>query len=133
MSILSEGRLENFLLSRYGAARTGLSRAKSYGDDLVVAPGKTPLAEMIAGVEDGLLLCRISGGDPAPNGDFSAIAKNSFRIRNGRVAEAVSETMVSGNLAEMLQNIAAVSCETLENGDSVMPYIRFDGLTVSGK
>lgn len=133
MSVISEGRLENFLLSRYGAARTGLARAGSYGDDLVVSPGKTPLAEMIAGVEDGLLLCRISGGEPAPNGDFSAIAKNSFRIRGGRIAEAVSETMVSGNLAEMLRNISAVSCETLENGDSVMPYIRFDGLTVSGK
>ncbi|MBR3692789.1 MAG: TldD/PmbA family protein [Clostridia bacterium] len=133
MDIIREGRLESFLLSRYGAARTGLARASVYGEDLIAEPGDTSLAEMIAGVEDGLLLCRVSGGEPAPNGDFSAVAKNSFRIRHGRIAEAVSETMVSGNLAEMLKNITAISRETLENGDSVMPWIRFDGLTVSGK
>lgn len=133
MDIISGGVLKGFLLNRYGAARTGFARAQNDGDDLIVSPGDTPLSDMIAGVERGLLLCRISGGEPASNGDFSAIAKNSFLIENGRIGPAVCETMVSGNLSAMLQSISAVSRETVCDGAGVMPYVRFEGLTLSGK
>ena len=32
-------------------------------------------------IENGILVCRFSGGDPATNGDFSGVAKNSFYIK----------------------------------------------------
>ena len=56
---------------------------------------------------------RFSGGMPGVNGDFSGVAKNSFLIENGKVTTPISETMISGNLAEMLNSIIAVSADTV--------------------
>ena len=100
---------------------------------MVIASGDKTLDEIIAGIEKGILVGRFSGGDPAQNGDFSGVAKNSFLIENGKITGAVSETMISGNLAEMLNNLVAISKERVADGYSVLPYAAFDGITVSGK
>ena len=49
------------------------------------------------------------------------------------VKGAVSETMISGNLADLLNSLVAISRETVENGSSVLPYMAFDGVVISGK
>ncbi|NLA54041.1 MAG: TldD/PmbA family protein, partial [Clostridiales bacterium] len=67
------------------------------------------------------------------NGDFSGVAKNSFFIRDGKIAEAVSETMISGNLEHMFKKVRGISSERVEDGQSVLPYIAVDGITISGK
>ena len=61
------------------------------------------------------------------------MAKNSFLIENGRIGSALAETMISGNLAEMLRRVRAISKETVAEGMTVLPYLAFDGITVSGK
>lgn len=133
MTIIEKGVLQNFCLSRYGAAKTGLQRSRNSGDDYVVDAGDTSLEQMIASVENGLLLNRISGGQPASNGDFSSVAKNSFLIRNGKIVGAVTETMITGNIAEMLKNIVAVSKERIADGASILPWVRMTGVTISGQ
>ena len=95
--------------------------------------GEKTLEELISGVEDGLFVYRFSGGQPANNGDFSGVAKNSFRIRNGKITDAVSETMIAGNLADMLKNFVGASSERVKNGCSVLPFAAFSGITISGK
>ena len=84
-------------------------------------------------IEKGILVCRLSGGQPASNGDFSGVAKNSFLIENGKITKPVLETMISGNLAEMLNNVIDISKETAMDGSTVYPWVAFDGVTVSGK
>jgi PmbA protein len=61
------------------------------------------------------------------------VAKNSFLIEKGKIKGAVTETMVNGNLGEVVKNIRAISKELTCSGDSVMPYIAVDGIIVSGK
>lgn len=131
--IIRNGVLEAFRLTQYGANRTGLPRGGNSSSALVVEPGDTPLADIIAGIDRGILLMRFSGGAPSASGEFSGVAKNGFLIENGRLSRPVTETMISGNLADMLQNVRAVSRETLVDGDVVAPYMAFDGVTVSGK
>ena len=70
---------------------------------------------------------------PSVNGDFSGVAKNSFLIEHGKVKAPISETMISGNLADMLNNVIAVSADTVCDGVSILPWIAFDGITISGK
>ena len=41
--------------------------------------------------------------------------------------------MISGCVADLLQNIRAISSDVLQDGTSSLPYIAFDGVTVSGK
>ncbi len=131
--ILKNGVLESFWLTQYGANRTGFTRAGNTSLSMIVEPGDAPLADIIAGIERGVYLMRFSGGQPAASGEFSGVAKNGFLIENGRLTRPLTETMISGNLADMLKNVRAVSRETLSDGDVVMPYMAFDGVTVSGK
>ncbi len=130
---IKNGVLKGFRLSKYAANKTGFNRAPNTSFALVIEGGETPLEEIIKNTEKGVLIGRFSGGSPAANGEFSGVAKNGFLIENGKIVSALSETMISGNLADMLNNLIAVSKETLEDGSIVAPYMAFDGITVSGK
>ena len=129
---LKGGVLESFTLSLYGANRTGLPRALNTDSALVMEPGTKTKEELIAGIRDGLLVGRFSGGEPSPNGDFSGVAKNSFRIKDGKLGKAVNETMISGNLADMLKNIGGISAELICSGGYVLPWVVFRGVVISG-
>lgn len=130
---IKDGVLQSFMLSQYVANKTGNKRAKNTSFSMVIEAGETPLEEMIKNIEKGVIIGRFSGGSPGTNGEFSGVAKNGFIIENGRIGKALSETMISGNLADMLNNLVAISKETLVDGTVVAPYMAFDGITVSGK
>ena len=46
---------------------------------------------------------------------------------------AVEGTMISGSVPEMLTHIRDIGSEVLCNGSMSVPYISFDGVTISGK
>lgn len=129
--MIRNGVLLDFGLSEYAARKTGNERAPSTSSCMAIAPGDKTLDEIVKSIDKGLLLCRFSGGEPAVNGDLSGVAKNSFLIENGALSHAVTETMIAGNLERMLNDIVAISKETVEDGSSVLPYVLFDGVTVS--
>lgn len=128
--VLQAGRLETLLPSLYGSRKTGLPHVPvATGWDM--AAGDTPRAELIGQVARGAVVGRLSMGLPAPNGDFSGVIKNSFRIDGGAVGPALAETMISGNIARMLQDVQAVSRERLDTGATVLPWLRIGGLHFS--
>ena len=128
--LVEKGVLRSYLLSLYGANKTGMPRADT-GGCWVVDPGAATLDELIGGVEEGLLITRFSGGRPNDKGDFSGIAKNSYYIRDGALEFPVSETMVSGNLERLLNDIDAVSKERADFGHRVYPWVRAGGVGMS--
>jgi len=131
---IRDGVLTSFALNLYGANKTGKPRAANTATyNIEVAPGDTPLADMIKGIDRGILLNRFSGASPGPSGDISGVAKNSFLIENGQVTDAISETMVSFNIMDILKSIPAISKERSANGITLLPWCCFDGVTVSGK
>ena len=132
-SVIEDGVLKTFLLSLYGANKTGLEKAVNSGGSYIIKSGDSSLDEMIKSVKKGILLCRFSGGNPASNGDFSGVAKNSYYIENGEIQYPISESMVAGNMKDMLLNIKEISSERVCNGDSIYPWITFSGITLSGK
>lgn len=132
-TIVDEGVLSSFLLSLYGSNKTGLPMAANNGRCYVVEPGNTPLDKMISEVKKGLLLCRVSGGEPNDNGDFSAVAKNSYFIRDGEIQYPVSETMITGNISDMLRSIGNISRERINFGDALFPWVQTGGITIFGK
>jgi PmbA protein len=130
-TVVEDGVLRSFLLDRYGARKTGLTRAATGGGAWVVDAGTTPLDAMIADVKAGVLITRFSGGHPNDKGDFSGIAKNSYYIDNGAVAYPISETMVSGNMAALLTNIVSISSERADFGSGIFPWVRVSGIGIS--
>jgi len=132
--IIRNGILESFALTLYGSRKTGHPRAANTAfNNIEIVAGDTPLADMIKSVDKGILLNRFSGASPGPSGDVSGVAKNSFLIENGKVTDAISETMLSFNITDLLMDISAISKERCENGSSVLPWCCFDGVTISGK
>lgn len=131
--LIRNGVLQSFLLSLYVANKTGHRRSANTSFNMVVEGGDTPYADMIRGIQKGIIVGRFSGGEPGSNGEFSGVAKNSFYVENGEIKGAVTETMVNGNLADMLKHIVAISTETVADGSSVLPYIAVDGILIAGK
>ena len=131
--LIRNGKLVSFALSQYGANKTGGKRSGNGGSNMTVKNGEKPLEEIIAGIDKGILVMRFSGGSPAPSGEYSGVAKNSFLIENGKITWALTETMISGCVPDMLMKIRGISSDTLKDGNGSLPYIAFDGLTISGK
>lgn len=131
-TIIDRGVLRTFLLSLYGSRKTGLSRSVNDGGCFVIDPGESSFQDMIRNTSRGILLCRLSGGSPSNNGDFSGVAKNSYYIKDGFLQQPLSETMISGNIVELLKNVEEISAEQINFGSSLLPWVRFSGITVSG-
>ncbi|MBP6161822.1 MAG: TldD/PmbA family protein [Clostridia bacterium] len=132
--LIERGTLNQFHLSDYAARKTGHRRAPTSSlGSFIVEPGEESLETMIRGIARGLVVARLSAGAPSVSGDFSGVAKNCFLIEKGEIKEALSETMVNGNLAEFLMNIKALSKEVVKDGSSVLPWVAIEGVGIAGK
>jgi PmbA protein len=131
VDVLREGRLVTLLPSLYGSRKTRLPHVPTAGSGWEVEAGSTPRAEVVGGARRGALVGRLSMGNPASNGDFSGVIKNSFQIEGGEIAGALSETMISGNVGQMLRDVAAVSRERIDTGTLCLPWLRIGGLHFS--
>jgi PmbA protein len=131
VTLLDAGVLTRLTPSLYGSRKTGLPHRPVAGAGWELLPGTTPLADIVAAVPRGALVGRLSMGEPAPNGDFSGVIKNSFRVEGGQVGPALAETMISGNVAQMLHDVLAVSAERIDGGSQALPWLRIGGLHFS--
>lgn len=132
-NLIENGVLKSFLIGLYVANKSGFPPAKNTSFSVVIEGGDTPYRDMVKDMKKGLIVGRFSGGNPGTNGEFSGVAKNSFLVEDGEIKGAVSETMINGNLADLMNNLVAISSETVEDGKSVLPYIAFDKVVISGK
>lgn len=117
--------------SLYGSRKTGLAHVPVAGQGWEVAAGPASEASLVAGVRRGALVGRLSMGMPAANGNFSGVIKNSFAIEAGALGQALAETMISGNMAQMLRDISGASRERLDNGGWLLPSLRIGNLHFS--
>lgn len=132
VQLLREGRLQCLTPSFYGSRRTGLPHVPlAAGGGWALAAGATPLAELLAGVGRGALVGRLSMGNPAPDGSFSGVIKNSFALRDGVLGPALAETMIAGNIANLLRDVVALSAERVDRGAWCLPWLRAGGLNFS--
>jgi PmbA protein len=135
ITLLEQGILKTLLASDYASRKLGVSRTPTPAPRAVFAElsgweilaGATPLADLQAQISSGALVGRLSMGMPAANGDFSGVLKNSFAIESGRQHQALCETMISGNMAQMLNNILGVSQERIDTGTWCLPWLLIDG------
>ena len=131
--LIKDGRLVSYRLSQYGANKTGGRRAGNDSWNLSIPAGGKSLEEIISGIDRGIFVMRFSGGEPASSGEFSGVAKNSFLIENGKITVALKETMISGCVPDMLNRIRDISSDVTQDGTMSVPYIAFDGITISGQ
>jgi len=130
VTLIDEGKLVSLAPTYYGSRKTGIKHVPVAGGWDVVA-GATPISDIVGGVQRGAIVGRLSMGMPAANGNFSGVIKNSFAIEGGQATYALAETMIAGNMAQMLKDIVAISREAIDGGSQRLPWIRIGNLHFS--
>jgi PmbA protein len=89
------------------------------------------VAEMIAGVQHGLLVTEFMGqGVNLVTGDYSR-GVAGFWIEAGEIAFPVEELTVAGNLAEIYGGIVGIGDDPDRRGNVVAPTLAIDAMTVA--
>jgi PmbA protein len=144
LSLIERGELRSFLYNTREARATGRERSTGHAfggsttppgigpSNLVVEAGGLDQKRLLEEVERGILLNRFSGNSDPVSGDFSGVAKGSFLLERGAPPAAIQETLVSGNLFDLLDAISGISRQRRWIGGSVLaPAIRIEGVSVT--
>jgi len=147
LELFDKGVLKNYLLDMYsashlemepnGCANRGIDSPPSpSSSNLIVATGKVSIEDMIANIKDGLIVEEVIGGGQSNviAGEFSMNVSLGFRIREGKLLGRVRNTMIAGNVYDLLlKNLEAMGKKAHCEGGLTTPYIMFKDLSVSGK
>jgi PmbA protein len=81
---------------------------------LIVTPGKMTFDKMVADIKEGLVIEQLMGAEQGNilGGDFSGNVLLGYKIENGKIVGRVKNTMVSGNVYDILKDLAAIGSET---------------------
>jgi PmbA protein len=102
----------------------------------IVTPRDTSFNEMVEDIKEGLVIEQLMGAEQGNllGGDFSGNVLLGYKIENGKIVGRVKDTMVAGNVYNILKNIAAIGSETKWVGGFLQtPPIYCKGLAVSSK
>ncbi len=99
--------------------------------NLRVAPGTRSDEQLLKDLKNGLFVGRFSGNVDEVSGDFSGVAKGSFLVKNGVKIAPVQETLIAGNVYDLLQRIAGIGHTLHRNMTTECPHVLVDGVTVT--
>jgi len=132
LDVVRDGVLADYLIDFYISRKLGMAQTAGR-TNFIVPSGDSALDDIVASTRRGVLLCRFSGGVPSANLDFTGVAKNSFYIEDGTIRHPLVETMLSGNLQDLLKQIRGISRESVNFGGGRFPYLAAGGVTISSK
>jgi PmbA protein len=106
--------------------------------NFVLNPGNVSRDEMIAGIEEGIIVDDLMGAGQGNNlnGEFSMSVALGYKIANGEIVGRVKDVMIAGNVFDVLKNnVCAMSSDVYSEdtlfGRYTVPWIRFENLPVS--
>jgi PmbA protein len=139
--VIEKGVLKKFLYNTYTARKDGVkSTGNASGSTssppsvsttnfLVRPSSRSSFDTLVSEIKHGIIISRFSGNVNPVNGDFSGVVKGGRLVRNGTIQYAVKEVMVAGNVFEALGRLNGISKERKVIYDSILPYMRFDGIS----
>jgi PmbA protein len=146
-TLIENGVLNGFL---YDLKTAALSGAESTGNggrslfyppnpspsNLAISAGQTPLAEMLAGIDEGILVEDVLGLGQGNiiSGAFSNPLNLALKIEKGEVVGRVKNASIADNVYTLLKEVSAVSCESQWVYSAIsLPYILIPQMNVVGK
>jgi PmbA protein len=116
-----------------GNARRGFASIPQVGENnFYLAPGKMTRDDLIAGVDEGLLVMRMLGfGVNLTTGDYSRGAEGLW-IKNGKIDRPVDGVTIAGNLSDMLGGLEGVASDLRFFGRFGCPTFAISRMTVAG-
>jgi PmbA protein len=147
LPLIQQGVIANFIYDLQTAGQAGtVSTGSAHrglgsqpGPDtsvIVIAPGDTTFADMIAGYPKALVVESFLGAGQGNTlgGDFSANVLLGYAVENGVVVGRVKDTMIAGNVYNILKNLDALGSEMeWVEGSLRTPAISCTGVSISSK
>jgi PmbA protein len=138
--VIEKGLLKKFLYNTYTARKDGVrSTGNASGStsspplvsttNFLIRPGNSNFDTLVSEIRHGIIVSRFSGNVNPVNGDFSGVVKGGHLVRNGTIQYPVKEVMVAGNVFEALRHLNGISKERKVIYDSILPYMRFGGIS----
>ena len=132
--LIEKGVLKNYMLSTYSANKLNMKTNGYAGgiSNVVLEAGPYSEEELIASVKNGLYLTFMSGqGANLTTGDYSRGAQGLW-IREGKLAEPVSEFTIASTFLDMLCNIKMIACEVDERSSILTPAFKIEKMAIAG-
>lgn len=144
--LVEQGTVANFLYDLQTAAlanthSTG-NGSRSHGapspapSAFIIAPGSTTFDEMVQDIKEGLVVEQLMGAGQGNilGGDFSGNVLLGYKVENGKIVGRVKDTMVSGNVYQVLKEIAAIGSDARWVGSFLQtPHLYCPSLSVVSK
>jgi PmbA protein len=143
--LLDQGMVKNFIYDLQTAALAGTQSTGSGwrlpGEKpsptpaaAIIAEGKTPYADMLAGIREGILVDQtLSAPADGEGGDFAAQIDLGYKIERGEIVGRIKNGAISGNLLDALANLSAIGDQAVwVAGSYKVPYLCFGSLSVTG-
>ncbi|HDP98433.1 MAG TPA: TldD/PmbA family protein [bacterium] len=132
--VIDNGVLKTYLTDTYSARKLKMKSTgnASGANNFYLEAGQFTPEDIIKSVDRGLLLTKTMGQGTNPvTGDISRGAFGIW-IENGELSFPVAEITISGNLAQMLNQIEMVGNDLRFNSSITGPTIKVAEMTVSG-
>jgi len=144
--LIERGIVANFL---YDLQTAGQANSQSTGNGsrnggltspspsaFIISPGNTTFEEMVNDIKEGLVIEQLMGAEQGNilGGEFSGNVLLGYKIENGKIVGRVKDTMVSGNIYQILKQIAAIGSEAKWVGGSLnTPHLYCSSLSVAAR
>ena len=145
--LIEQGTVANFL---YDLQTAALAKTRSTGNGergrgglpapspsaFIIAPGKTTFDQMVTDIKEGLVVEQLMGAGQGNilGGDFSGNVLLGYKVENGKIVGRVKDTMVSGNVYQLLKQITAIGSDARWVGGSLnIPPLYFSSVAVASK
>lgn len=119
--LVEHGILKGFLHNKQssmelGGIAAGNARASTYAGvplirmrNTAIMPGTDSAADLIASVDNGYYLEKAGNGQSDTGGEFTFSIVRGREIRNGTLGQAIRDTGITGNAADVLNSIDMVA------------------------
>lgn len=142
LKIIEQGVLASYLYNAYcankenrfstGHASGGTRSIPSVGPtNLIISAGVKSSQELIKEIKKGLYVTRLSAQPNPISGDFSGVVKGGFLIEDGILKRPVIETMIAGNIFDLLNQISGLSQERKKVSSLLIPFCRIEDVSVT--
>jgi PmbA protein len=144
--LIDQGVVASFLYDLQTAALAGTKSTGSASrggglpipspSTLVIEPGQSTFDEMVSDIKEGLVIEQLMGAEQGNilGGDFSGNVLLGYKVESGKIVGRVKNTMVSGNVYQLLKEINAIGSQAKwVSGVASTPPIYCPRLSVASK
>ena len=130
--LIEEGILKTYLIGDYYAKKMGVDPTGGSTHNFEWNLGTQSFDELVKDVGNGVVIDRFLGGNSNGTTGEISLGCGGRMIRNGELAESLTEMNLSGNFGQIWSNLALVGNDPYVEGSAFCPSCVFNNIQLSG-